>query len=92
MIRKEKYNAILVIIDRLTKYFTKKKQYIVDQLGTIMLKGLIQNHKILKKITGNRNKLFKSNYKKILTLLLETRLRLSMIYSFKSDREIEETN
>ena len=62
---KKEYNTILVIVDRLTKYFyiiLFKKKYTAEQLGTIMLNKLIWYNEIIKEITSNRNMLFTSNY------------------------------
>lgn len=41
---------------------------------------------------SNRNKFFISNYEKILVLLLEIRLKLSIVYNLKTDWKIERKN
>ena len=60
-----KYNAILVIMDRFTKYaeiIPYKKECTADQLGYLILNRLVRHHGILKIIISNRDKLFTSNY------------------------------
>jgi len=62
---KDRYNLILIIIDKLVKYlyiiiYTKK--FIVEQLKYIILNRLIQYYNILKELTSNKDKLFTSNY------------------------------
>jgi len=62
---KDRYNLILVIIDKLIKYLyiiVCKEKFIVKQLEYIVLDRLIQYYNILKKLTSNRKKLFTSNY------------------------------
>ena len=57
---KEKYDAILVIVDRFTKYcyiILFKEKYIIEKREIIILNKLIWYYKILKKITRNRGKL-----------------------------------
>ncbi len=62
---KDKYDSILVMIDKLIKYLhiiACKKKFIVEQLRYIMLNQLIRYHDILKELTNDRDKLFTSNY------------------------------
>ena len=58
---KKNYDAILIMIDRLTKYshivFFKKK-YIAKQFEYIILNKLVKYHELLKKIINDKNKLF----------------------------------
>ena len=64
-ITKKNYDAILVMINRLIKYFIIvffKKEYIAEQLRYIFLNKLIRNHELLKKIINDRDKLFTFNY------------------------------
>ena len=61
----EVYNAIIVIIDRLTKYtiiLPFKEKYNAEQLAFILLDKLIRDYSIPKSITSDRDKLFTSNY------------------------------
>ena len=62
---KDRYNLILIIIDKLVKYlyiiiYTKK--FIVEQLKYNILNRLIQYYNILKELISNKDKLFTSNY------------------------------
>ena len=62
---KESYDAILVMIDRLTKYsiiVLFKKEYTAEQLRYIVLNKLIRDHELFKKIISDRDKLFTFNY------------------------------
>ncbi len=59
------YNAILVIVDRLTKYaeiILFRNDYTAEQLRYIILNRLVQYHSILKTIISNKDKLFTLNY------------------------------
>ena len=59
------YNAILVMIDRLTKYchiIFFKKTYNVEQLKYIIMNKLIRYQKISKELINDRDKLFTFNY------------------------------
>jgi hypothetical protein len=59
------YDAILVIVDRFTKYtlfIPFRKNYTAIQLAHILKDRLIRNHGIPKSIISNRDKLFISNY------------------------------
>ncbi len=72
-----KYNSILIIIDKLIKYshiIACKKKFIAKQLRYIILNRLIRYYDIFKRLTSNKDKLFTSNYWKTLLLMLETRL------------------
>jgi hypothetical protein len=62
---KDKYNLILIIIDKFIKYlyiFACKKKFIVEQLKYIVLNRLIQYYNIIKELTSNKDKLFTTNY------------------------------
>ena len=62
---KNAFDFILVIVNRLTKYFyiiVFKKTYIAEQLGYIVLNRLIKYYRLLTGITSNRDKLFTLNY------------------------------
>ena len=61
----EVYDAIIVIINRLTKYaiiLPFKEKYNAEQLAFLLLDRLIRDYSILELITLDRNKLFTSNY------------------------------
>jgi len=61
----DKYNSILVIIDKLIKYLyiiACKEKFIAKQLRYIVLNQLIRYHNILKELINNKVKFFTSNY------------------------------
>ena len=61
----EVYDAIIVIVDRLTKYaiiLPFKEKYNAEQLAFLLLDRLIRDYSIPKSITLDRDKLFTSNY------------------------------
>ena len=65
LITTEVYDAIMVIIDRLTKYaiiLPFKEKYNAEQLAFLLLDRLIRDYSIPKSITLDRDKLFTSNY------------------------------
>jgi len=62
---KDKYNLILIIVNKLIKYLyiiACKKKFIIEQLKYIVLNRLIQYYNILKRLVSNRDKLFIFNY------------------------------
>ena len=62
---RDKYDSILIIINKLTKYshiIACKEKFIVEQLEYIVLNRLIRYHNILKELISDRDKLFTSNY------------------------------
>ncbi len=62
---RDKYNSILVIINKLIKYLyiiACKEKFIAKQLEYIVLNRLIRYHNIFKELTSNRDKLFTFNY------------------------------
>jgi len=65
LITRDKYNSILIIIDKLIKYLyiiACKEKSTIEQLRYIVLNQLIRYYDIFKKLTSNRDKLFTSNY------------------------------
>ncbi len=79
----ERYDSILVMIDKLTKYshiIACKEKFTAEQLRYIVLNRLIRYHDIPKGLTSDRDKLFTSNYWKTLISMLGTRLRMSTAY------------
>ncbi len=62
---KDKYNSILIMINKLIKYLhiiACKKKFIAKQLKYIILNRFIRYHNIFKKLISNKDKLFTSNY------------------------------
>ena len=73
----EVYDAIMVIVDRLTKYVIMlpfKEKYNAEQLAFLLLDRLIRDHGIPESITSDRDKLFTSNYWKTLLGMIGTKL------------------
>jgi hypothetical protein len=63
------YDSILVVTDRLTKYahfIFYKKDLTAEELVYIFNKNIIINYGILEEIISNRDKLFISNFWKLL--------------------------
>ena len=61
----EVYDAIMVIVDKLTKYaiiIPFKEKYNAEQLAFIILDRLIRDHGIPESMTLDRDKLFTSNF------------------------------
>ncbi len=61
----DKYNLILVIINKLIKYLyiiACKEKFTTKQLRYIVLNRLIRYHNILKELINDKDKLFTSNY------------------------------
>jgi hypothetical protein len=62
---KDRYDSILVMIDKLIKYshiIACKEKFKAEQLRYIVLNRLIRYHDILKELISDRDKLFTSNY------------------------------
>jgi len=65
LITKDKYNSILVMINKLIKYLyiiACKEKFTTKQLKYIVLNRLIRYHNIFKELTSDKDKLFTSNY------------------------------
>ena len=78
-----KYNAILVIVDRFTKYAEMipcKKECTADQLGYLIFDRLVRHHGIPRIIISDRDKLFTSNYWTILMALIRIKWKLLIAY------------
>ncbi len=91
----DKYDLIIVIIDKLTKYaiiILYKESYNASQLGFILLDRLIRDYSIPELITLNRDKLFILNYQKTLIASIRTKLRISIAYYPQTDRQTKRTN
>jgi len=61
----DKYDSILVMIDKLIKYshiIACKEKFTAEQLRYIVLNRLIRYHDIFKELISDKDKLFTSNY------------------------------
>lgn len=91
----EDYTAILVIVDRLTKYTIMvpcKEDISAPKLGFLLVDRLIRDHGIPKRIVSDRDKLFTSAYWKTLLGQMGTTLGLSTAYHPRTDGQTERAN
>jgi transposase InsO family protein len=82
------YDAILVIVDRFTKYalfIPFRKNYTAVQLAHVLKDRLIRNYGIPKSIISDRDKLFTSNYWATLIAEIGTQRKLSTAYHPETD-------
>jgi transposase InsO family protein len=89
------YDAILVIVDRFTKYalfIPFRKDYTAVQLAHVLKDRLIRNYGIPKSIISDRDKLFTSNYWATLMAEIGIQRKLSTAYHPETDGQTERTN
>jgi RNase H-like domain found in reverse transcriptase/Reverse transcriptase (RNA-dependent DNA polymerase)/Integrase zinc binding domain/Aspartyl protease/Chromo (CHRromatin Organisation MOdifier) domain len=94
-ITKVKYDSILVIVDRLTKYsliLPFKETYTAEDLGSILVDRLVRDHGMPESITSDRDKLFTSKYWRTMTAQLGINHKLSTAYHPQTDGQTERTN
>ena len=90
-----KYDSILVMVDRLTKYshyIPCNKSLSADQLAHLVLDRLVRYNGIPKNFITDRDKLFTSNYWKTLVAGLGIKHRMSTAYHPQTDGQIERMN
>ena len=90
-----KYDSILVVVDRLTKYpyfIPWKEKGNVKDLAKVILKEIIANHWIPQSIISDSDKLFTSKFWNTWTQQLGTKIKLSTAYHPQTDRQTERTN
>ncbi len=83
-----KFNSILTIVDRLTKYtmfISFKKTATAPVLTYIILQELINNHELSKKFITDRDKLFTSKFWEMLTAELEINHKMLTAYHLQTD-------
>ena len=83
-----KYDSILVVVDRLTKYahfITWKEKGNAKDLAKVILKEIIANHGIPQSIISDRNKLFTSKFWNTWTQQLGTKIELLTAYHSRTD-------
>ena len=91
----EAYDAILVMIDRLTKYchiIPFKETYNVEQLKYVVLNRLIRYQKISKGLINDKDKLFTSNYWRTLLSMLGTKLKMSTTFHPQTNEQTKRVN
>jgi len=90
-----KFNSILTIVDRLTKYtmfISFKKTTTASVLMYIILQELINNHELSKKFITDRDKLFTSKFWEMLTAELRINHKMSTAYHPQTDEQSERMN
>jgi transposase InsO family protein len=90
-----KYNDILVIVDRLTKYaiiIPIQKDITAEKFAYILLDRLFRNHGIPQSIISDRDKLFTSKYYATLLAQLGIKRKLLSAYHPQTDGQTERTN
>ena len=90
-----KYDSILVMVDRLTKYshFVPCNETITaPQLGCLVLDRLVRYHGIPTTFITDRDKLFTSNYWKTLVSAMGIRHKLSTAFHPQTDGQTERSN
>jgi hypothetical protein len=89
------YNFIMIITDRLTKYayfIPYLKNFSAENLAYMFYKYIIANHGFLQRIINNRDKLFTSQFWKLLMNLLRIHYKLLTAYHPQTDRQTERLN
>ena len=89
------YDAILVIVDRFTKYAIMipfRRDYTAQQLAYVLKDRLIREHGIPRTIISDRDKLFTSNYWATLMAAIGTQRKLSTAFHPETDGQTERTN
>ena len=90
-----KYDSILVVVDRLTKYahfIPWKEKGNAKDLAKVILKKIIANHRIPQNIISNRDKLFTSKFWNTWTQQLGTKVKLLTAYHPRTDGQTKQTN
>jgi len=85
-----KFDSILTIVDRLTKYtmfISFKETATASVLTYTILQELINNHKLSKKFITDRDKLFTSKFWEMLTAELRINHKMSMTYHSQTDEQ-----
>ena len=83
LINNAQHDSILVITDKLTKfgYFLPyRKSSITKKLVYTFLRRIVANHKLLKKIILDKDKLFTLKFWQVLTAKIGTKTKLSIAF------------
>ncbi len=89
------YDAIMVIVDRFTKYLIAvpfKESHTAEQLGHLLLDRLVRDHGVPITIITDRDKLFMSNYWKTISAAMGTKPKMSTAYHPQMDGQTEQAN
>ena len=90
-----KYDSILVVVDKLTKYahfIPWNEKGNTKDLAKVILKEIIANHGIPQSIISDKDKLFTSKFWNTWTQQLGTKIKLLTAYHPRTDRQTEQTN
>ena len=90
-----KYDSILMIVDKLTKYtylISYNEKFTAKQIVWIVLDRVIRHHGILETITLDRDRIFTSNFWQTLMAEIGTKIKLSTAYYPQTDEQTERTN
>ncbi|CAG8579633.1 20059_t:CDS:2 [Dentiscutata erythropus] len=91
----QEFDSILVVVDQLTKmahFVTCIKDINAEQTAQLVLRKVIQLHRIPKDITSDREPQFASKFWSHLFHLLGTKINLSSAYHPQLDRQSERVN
>lgn len=92
---KEIYDAIMVVVDRHTKYTSFipfNETYDAVKLGYVFLDKVVRIRGFPQEVISDRDKLFTSSYWKTVTGQLGIKLKLSSAYHPQTDGQTERTN
>eukprot|EP00055_Hartaetosiga_balthica_P017772 m.122942 g.122942 ORF g.122942 m.122942 type:complete len:966 (+) comp9398_c1_seq1:1052-3949(+) len=92
---KEKYDAILVVVDRLTKrchLIATHKSLSSKKTAELFLQNIVRLHGVPKSLVSDRDPRFVSKFWKSLWNLLDARLDMSTAYHPQTDGQTERTN
>ncbi len=90
-----KFDSILTIVDRLTKYtmfISFKKTTTASVLMYTILQELINNHRLSKEFIINRDKLFTSKFWEMLTAELRINHKMLTAYHSQMNRQSKQMN
>ncbi len=90
-----KFDSILTIVDRLTKYtmfIPFKETATAPVLTYTILQELVSNHGLSKEFITDRDKLFTSKFWEMLTAELRINHKMSTAYHSQTDKQSEQMN
>jgi len=90
-----KFDSILTIVDRLTKYtmfISFKETATASVLTYTILQELVNNHELSKKFIINKDKLFTSKFWEMLTAELRINHKMLTVYHSQTDEQSKQMN